>query len=60
MDIITTGISYASNTRVKTICDFIKRVQEDFREKVSQTGVKYQNLLDYLISKAANGMLGSD
>lgn len=26
MDIITTGFSYASNTRVKTICDFIKRV----------------------------------
>ena len=60
MDIITTSFSTASNTRVKTICDFIKRVQEDFRDKVAQTGVKYQNLLDYLISKAEQGLLGSD
>ena len=60
MDIITTGFSYASNTRVKIICDFIKRVQEDFRDKVAQTGVKYANLFDYLVSKAAQGMLGAD
>lgn len=60
MDIITTGFSYASNTRVKMICDFIKRVQEDFRDKVAQTGVKYANLFDYLVSKAEQGLLGAD
>ena len=60
MDIITTGFSYASNARVKIICDFIKRVQEDFRDKVAQTGVKYANLFDYLVSKAEQGLLGAD
>ena len=27
MDIITTGVSFASNERVKTICEYIKKVQ---------------------------------
>lgn len=53
LDIITTGVSFASNARVKVICDYIKKVQEDFREKVAQNGVKYTNLYDYLLSKAA-------
>lgn len=60
MDIITTGYSFASNTRVKMICDFIKRVQEDFRDKVAQSGVKYANLYDYLVAKAEQGSLGAD
>jgi len=55
MDIITTGYSFTSNTRVKMICDFIKRVQEDFRDKVAQSGVKYANLYDYLVAKAEQG-----
>mgnify|MGYP001379646684 CR=1 FL=1 len=60
MDIIATGFSMASNTRVKSICDFIKRVQEDFRDKVAQSGVKYANLYDYLVSKAEQGLIGAD
>lgn len=58
MDIITTGVSFASNARIKHICDYIKRVQEDFRDKVAQSGVKYMNLYDYLIAKAAAGLIG--
>lgn len=58
LDIITTGVSFASNARVKVICDYIKRVQEDFREKVAQNGVKYMNLYDYMIAKAAAGLIG--
>ena len=27
MDIITTGVSQASNARIKVICDYIKKVQ---------------------------------
>lgn len=60
MDIITTGFSMASNTRVKTICDFIKRVQHDFRDKVAQSGVKYANLYEYLCAKAEQGQLGNE
>jgi len=43
---------------LKTICEFIKNIQNDFREKVKAHGVKYGNLLDYLNTKAKNGALG--
>jgi len=58
MDIITTGVSAQSNVRIKEICDFIRRVQADFRERVAQSGVKYHNLFDYLNSKASSGEIG--
>ena len=31
MDIITSGVSFASNERVKTICEYIKKVQVSAR-----------------------------
>lgn len=58
MDIITTGIGAASNARIKEICTFIRKVQDDFHERVSQSGVKYHNLFDYLNSKAKEGLIG--
>jgi len=48
MDIITTGISATSTERVKVICDYVKKVQRDFAEKVMGPGLKYGNLLDFL------------
>jgi len=58
MDIITTGQTKTSGERLKIICEFIKNIQRDFREKVNQQGVKYGNLLDYLNNKAREGAMG--
>lgn len=58
MDIIATGIGAASNARIKEICDYIRKVHDDFRERVVASGVKYQNLYDYLNSKAKEGHIG--
>lgn len=58
MDIITTGIGAASNARIKEICNFIRKVQDDFRDRVAQSGVKYHNLFDYLNSKAKENLIG--
>jgi len=52
MDIITTGIGAASHSRIKEICNFIRKVQEDFRDRVASSGVKYHNLYEFLNSKA--------
>jgi len=58
MDIITTGVSQTSAARIKVICDFIKKVQNDFRDKVNVHGVKYSNLFEFLNSKARDGQIG--
>lgn len=58
MAIITTGISHTYNERVLQICNYIRKVQEDFRDRVKQSGVQYKNMFDYLNSKAAEGHLG--
>ena len=34
LDIITTGVSFASNARVKVICDYIKKVQVSYSQKL--------------------------
>lgn len=40
------------------ICEFIKKVQREFADKVNSNGVKYGNLFDFLTQKASNGELG--
>jgi DNA replication licensing factor MCM4 len=58
MDIINTGQTKTSGERLKMICDFTKKLQHDFRDKVSSSGLKYGNLLDFLNMKAKNGEIG--
>merc|ERR1712151_1089335 len=53
MDIIQTGITATSTERVKVICEYIKKVQRDFADKVMASGVKYSNLLDFLQQKVS-------
>jgi len=60
MDMITTGISASSASRIKLISDFIMKVQVNFRDKVNIHGVKYGNLYDFLNSKAKEGELGRE
>jgi DNA replication licensing factor MCM4 len=57
MGIITTGVSATSSERVRKICEFIKTVQNDFKDKVNLHGVKYHNLFDFLQSKVKEGAL---
>lgn len=57
MDLITTGVSASSKVRTKIIADFIKSIQADFREKVNEHGIKYQNLFEYINSKASDGAI---
>lgn len=58
MDIITTGQTKTSQERLKQICEFIKGIQHEFREKVLVHGLKYGNLLDYTNNKAQSGLIG--
>lgn len=55
MDIITTGQTKTSTQRLAAICDYIKSVQQMFKDKVSQHGLKYGNLLDFMNSKVTQG-----
>lgn len=54
MDIITTGQTKTSSDRLKTICEFIKRLFTDFKDKANERGFKYGNLLDFINSKLKN------
>jgi DNA replication licensing factor MCM4 len=58
MDIITTGQTKTSTDRLKMICEFIKRLQKDYKDKVSSSGLKYGNLLDFIHTKAKAGEFG--
>lgn len=49
MDIITTGQIKTSKERLLAICTFIRKIQEDYRDKVGRQGLKYGNLYDFLI-----------
>jgi DNA replication licensing factor MCM4 len=60
MGIITTGVSATSSERVRVICEFIKGIKTEFKEKVLLHGVKYHNLYDYLQSKSKEGKLKSE
>jgi hypothetical protein len=58
MDIITTGQTKTSVQRLKMVCDFIKNIQKDYKEKVNTNGLKYGNLLDFINTKAKLGEFG--
>lgn len=60
MGMINTGTSASSAERVTAICDFVKRVNNDHKEKIRAHGLKYHNLWDYLTAKAKDGKLGTN
>jgi len=60
MGMINTGTSASSTERVQAICDFVKRVNNDHKEKIRNHGLKYHNLWDYLEAKAKEGKLGTN
>jgi DNA replication licensing factor MCM4 len=48
MDIITTGQTKTNAEKLKAICDFIRNIQDQFRERIHTQGLKYSNLYDFL------------
>jgi len=60
MGMINTGTSASSTERVTVICDFIKRVNNDHKDKIRSNGLKYHNLYDYMMAKANEGKLGNN
>lgn len=58
MDIITTGATKTSAERLTAITTFIKKINADYRDKVTTHGLKYGNLLDFINAKAKEGALG--
>lgn len=57
MDLITTGVSASSKIRIKEIGDFVRSIQSDFRDRVNEHGIKYQNLFDFINAKARDGAI---
>lgn len=51
MDIIATGISGTTSDRVKQIINIIKRINDDFRDKVKMKGILYLNLFEFVQKK---------
>lgn len=60
MGMINTGTSASSAERVNVICDFIKRVNNDHKQKIMANGLKYHNLYEYMLAKANEGKLGNN
>merc|ERR1719265_1392884 len=57
MDIITTGQTKTSADKLKIICDFITNIQNQFRDRINNQGLKYGNLYDFLQSKWKDGSI---
>ena len=57
MDIITTGQTKTSAEKLRIIIDFIKNIQVQFRDRINNQGLKYGNLLDFLLSKWKDGSI---
>lgn len=55
MDIITTGQTKTSADKLKVICDYIKNIQSTFRDRVNNSGLRYENLFDFLQTKWQSG-----
>lgn len=51
MDIIATGISNSSSDKVKQIIEIVRRIQVDFKDKISRSGINYNNLYDFVEKK---------
>ena len=60
MGMINTGTSASSAERVTAICDFVKRVNNDHKDKIRANGLKYHNLYEYMMAKATEGKLGNN
>lgn len=56
MDIITTGVSSTSSERVKQITVIIKKIYQDYKERVKKTGVQYHNLFEFVNTKSGEVM----
>lgn len=52
MDIITTGQTKTSAQRLNQICEFIKKLQREYKDRITTAGLKYGNLLDFIVTKA--------
>lgn len=52
MDIITTGVSSTSSERVKHIITIIKKIYQDYKDRVRKNGVQYHNLFEFVNTKA--------
>lgn len=52
MDIITTGVSSTSSERVKQIMTIIKKIYQDYKDRVKKNGVQYHNLFGFVNTKA--------
>ena len=53
MDIIATGVSSTSSDRIKQIGTIIKKIYQDYKERVKKSGIQYHNLFEYVNSKLA-------
>ena len=51
MDIIATGYSTSTTDKVKSVINIIKKIQEDFKDRVRKTGIAYNNLYDFISKK---------
>lgn len=57
MDIITTGQTKTNADKLKAIMDFIKGIQDNFRDRINSQGIKYLNLYDFLVNKVKEGQV---
>ena len=55
MDIITTGQTKTSAEKLNIICEYIKSIQTQFKERVNNNGLRYENLFDFLQTKWNDG-----
>jgi len=55
MDIITTGQTKTSAEKLQVICEYIKSIQTQFKERVNNNGLRYENLFDFLQTKWNDG-----
>lgn len=51
MNIINTGVSTSSTEKVKEVVNIIKRIYDDYREKVKKSGIPYGNLFEFVQKK---------
>lgn len=54
MDIIATGISTSTSDKVREIIKIVKKIRDDYRDKVNKTGIYYVNLFDYVQKKLSD------
>ena len=55
MDIIATGVSSTSAERIKQIGNIVKKIYQDYKDRVKKSGIQYFNLFEYVNTKVAEG-----